>query len=143
MTTPDRSLEQRLAALERANVIRSARADLKARLKDDREWRLLALALLNETEALGLPAGSLDTMKVRKLLIAAPTIGAVKANRAMATRQISPSKTIAGLTERQRLELLDELYRHRSATITPAPALELARYRAMLINDHADHRRAA
>lgn len=101
---PARSLEQRMTALREANRIRTARAELKKRLK--RDGRLLIAALELNTDALGLEPGDLDTMKVYDLLVAAPKIGRVKANRTLTYNRISPSKTLGGLSDRQRGELV-------------------------------------
>lgn len=111
---PDRTLEQRLAALEEANTVRTTRADLKRRLKRDR--RILALAIELDTDALGVRPHDLDTMRVYDLLVSAPKIGRVKANRILTVNRISPSKTLGGLSERQRGELLN------SIAPVPAPA---------------------
>jgi len=44
--------------------------------------------------------------KVEELLLAVPSFGPVRVGRLLAACRISPSKTLAGLTERQRVELL-------------------------------------
>lgn len=95
---PLRTLEQRLAALEEANRIRSYRAELKRRL---RGGNVGAAAALEDPDC--------DTMKVVDLLLALPTVGRVKANRALTRMRISPSKTIGGLSDRQRVELVAQL----------------------------------
>jgi hypothetical protein len=92
----DRSVEQRLAALERANDIRARRARLKREL---RAGRVLVAPLLLE------PPEYIDSMKVFDLLLAMPHWGGVKANRLLSRAGVSPSKTIGGLSERQRREL--------------------------------------
>ena len=95
-TIPERSLEQRREALNRANLVRTSRSELKGNLK--RREVTLAEALLHPSEdVLG--------MKVVELLLAAPKFGRVKVDKAMRLHHISPSKTIGGLTERQRLAL--------------------------------------
>jgi hypothetical protein len=43
------------------------------------------------------------------MLLAVPKIGRVKVNRLLAVARISPSKTIGGLSERQRTELIEPL----------------------------------
>lgn len=99
---PDRSLGQRMDALRRANEIRTTRADLKKGLKagqvsiidhilDPPEWLL--------------------TAKVFDLLIATPKYGRVKVNRILTQCRISPSKTVGGLSERQRGEIVSYLRR--------------------------------
>lgn len=118
-TTPDRSLDQRLEALEHANKIRAARSELKRRVKADPTYRVLGLAIANEAVALGYPAGYLDTMKVADVILSAPKIGRVRVRNALDTLRVSPSKTIAGLSDRQRDELLAELKRPGTARRHP------------------------
>lgn len=120
---PERSLEQRLEALKRANEVRTARAELKVIAKRDLTRRTAALMLANNTAALGLEPGTLDTMKVYDLLVyCVPKVARVKANRMLVEARVSPSKTIAGLSHRQRVELLCALgLRHLAATMRPGP----------------------
>ncbi len=99
-TAPERSLNQRLEALRRANEIRSRRAALKRDLKAGRE--LIHKVLLD-------PPAWVETAKVVDMLLAVPKYGRVKANKALTTCRISPSKTIGGLSQRQRDELVAEL----------------------------------
>lgn len=110
--TPSRSLEQRRAALEVANAVRKARARLKARLKELGDPRATARIIQQPDEALELvdaPAGHFDTMRVGALLLATPGIGRTKANTMLRRAACSPSKTLAGLSDRQRRALVDEL----------------------------------
>lgn len=99
---PDRSLEQRMSALESANVIRSKRArfkrDLKAGHKKAHDYLLE-------------PPQWLETMKIIDLLLAVPKYGRVKANKMLQVSRISPSKTIGGMSHRQRLEIVSLLGR--------------------------------
>jgi len=114
---PERSLEQRVDALARANAIRSARAELKRRLKRDTTLKLALQALDGLDEELELirvdgappPANYLHSMKAYDLLIALPGFGRVKANKVLARNAVSPSKTLAGLSTRQRLMIRAEL----------------------------------
>jgi len=99
---PERSLDQRMAALERANGIRSARAQLKRDLKAGRA---------RITELLSSPPEYVLTAKVFDMLLAVPKYGRVKANRVLNQCRISPAKTIGGLSERQRDELVNRLQR--------------------------------
>lgn len=94
--TPERSLVQRMDALARANDVRSRRAALKQRIKRG-EQPAVAVVRFVPDEA--------ETMKVFDLLLAMPKHGRVKANKILARTRISPSKTVGGLTERQRGEL--------------------------------------
>jgi hypothetical protein len=99
---PERSFTQRMDALKRANEIRTRRARLKRDLKAGR------------TQIQGLlldPPEYLLTAKVFDLLLAVPKYGRVKANRILTQCRISPSKTIGGLSERQRNELVSYLRR--------------------------------
>lgn len=92
---PDRSLEQRRRALVEANRIRSARAVAKVELKHGR--RRLADVLEDPDMA---------TAKIVDLLVAVPKVGRVKAHRWLTRARISPSRTVGGLTVRQRAEVL-------------------------------------
>lgn len=96
---PDKSREQRLDALERANRIRSYRAELKRKLKAGRVT-IRAVLIAGATDE------RLVTAKVIDLLLATPKIGRVKAKRLLVTAKVSPSKTVGGLSPRQREELL-------------------------------------
>ena len=97
---PERSLAQRMDALQRANAIRTERARLKRELK---AGRVRINGLLLE------PPEFLLTAKVSDLLLAVPKYGRVKVNRILAQCRISPSKTIGGLSGRQRAELVSFL----------------------------------
>jgi hypothetical protein len=99
-SAPERSLDQRLDALARANEVRSRRAVLKAELK--RGDVSVRDVLLN-------PPDFMLTAKVIDLLMAAPKRGRVKSTRIMEQCRISASKTVGGLSERQRAALLDHL----------------------------------
>lgn len=55
------------------------------------------------------PPACMATAKVLDVLMAAPKIGRVKANKILADCRISPSKTVGGLTLRQRRELVDRV----------------------------------
>ena len=57
------------------------------------------------------PPEYLATAKVFDLLLAVPKYGRVKVNRILTHCRISPSKTIGGLSERQRNELVSYLRR--------------------------------
>lgn len=99
---PDRSLRQRMDALRRANEIRTRRAYLKQDLKAGR------------TQVIGLildPPEWLLTMHLFDLMISVPKLGRVKVNRIMTQCRISPSKTLGGLSERQRGEIVSYLRR--------------------------------
>jgi S13-like protein len=96
VTTPERSLEQRRYALEKANDIRMRRARLK---KDLKARRITIHTLIVD------PPEFIETMKLFDLILASPKYGRVKANKMLGYCRISPSKTIGGLSERQRKEI--------------------------------------
>ena len=97
---PTRSIEQRRAALRSANRIRTHRAELKKQLKAGQ--RHVVQVLLE-------PEVDVETMKVLDLLLAVPKVGRVKAQKVLVRARISPSKTIGGLSQRQRGELVQLL----------------------------------
>ena len=85
-----------------ANEIRTKRAQLKKDLKAGRTK--IDVLLLNPPEWLG-------SAKVFDIILAVPKYGRVKVNRILNQCRISPSKTIGGLSERQRAELVALLRR--------------------------------
>jgi hypothetical protein len=89
-------------ALQRANEIRTRRAQLKRDLKAGRT---------NIHDLLLSPPNYLETAKVFDMLLAVPKYGRVKVNKILVQCRISPSKTIGGLSERQRTELVGLLRR--------------------------------
>lgn len=93
---PDRSLEQRRTALQKGNYHRTYRAEVKQRIK--RHGANPLPYLLD-------PPAEMTSMRVFDLLLAVPKWGRVKVNRALVRCRISPSKTLGGLSERQRDEL--------------------------------------
>jgi hypothetical protein len=97
LAAPERSLVQRKEALQRANQIRTRRAQLKRDLKAGRQ---------PIHELLLQPPDYLQTAKVFDLLLAVPKYGRVKVNKILSQCRISPSKTLGGLSERQRGELV-------------------------------------
>lgn len=101
--TPPRSLDQRRQALDIANATRSRRAQLKRDLKAGRE---------SVAELILHPPVWAETMKVSDAMLAAPKLGRVKVNKVLVRCRISGSKTLGGITERQRDELLVALRLH-------------------------------
>jgi hypothetical protein len=89
-----------MEALRRANDIRSKRAQLKRDLKGN---KVKIQTLLMD------PPEYVQTAKVIDMLMAVPKYGRVKTNRILNQCRISPSKTIGGLSERQRAELVSQL----------------------------------
>lgn len=102
VAVPDRSLQQRYDALRRANEVRAYRKALKVDLKAGR---------VQLTDVLQDPPELLESMKMLDLLLATPKLGRVKASKALHSCRISPSKTVGGLSERQRRELVYLLLR--------------------------------
>jgi hypothetical protein len=94
---PQRSLDQRMEALKRANDIRVRRAQLKKDLKD---------GSVQIEEVLRKPPAYVETAKVFDILMAVPKFGRVKAAKLLNQCRISQSKTVGGLSERQRGELI-------------------------------------
>jgi S13-like protein len=55
---------------------------------------------------LAAPPSYLQTAQVRELLLVMPRIGPARADRLLAGSRIAHAKTVAGLSERQRTELV-------------------------------------
>jgi hypothetical protein len=91
-----------MEALRRANDIRVRRAQLKRDLKNGAVWI---------DEILRDPPEYVETAKVFDMLLAVPKFGRVKAARFLNQCRISQSKTVGGLSERQRAELVGLLRR--------------------------------
>jgi hypothetical protein len=89
-----------MEALRRANDIRSERARLKEALRNGD---------VSITAVLSDPPPCVATAKVLDLVLAVPKYGRVKANKLLERCRVSSSKTVNGLTPRQRKELLDML----------------------------------
>ena len=100
--TPERSRDQRIEALSRANEVRTFRAQLKRDLKAGR---------VSIGELLRDPPPYLESAKVLDMLLALPTYGRVRATKILNSCRVSPSKTFGGLSERQRTELAGRLDR--------------------------------
>ena len=91
-----------MEALKRANDIRVRRAQLKKDLKT---------GAANIDDVLRNPPEYVSTAKVFDILMAVPKFGRVKAARFLNQCRISQSKTVGGLSERQRAELVGLLRR--------------------------------
>jgi hypothetical protein len=94
---PERTEDQRVAALRKGNAIRSRRALLKAEL---------AKKTLFPAEVLASDADWLETMRVRDVLLATPKVGRVRTDTAMRRCTVTPGRTIGGLTRRQYRDLI-------------------------------------
>ena len=99
-TPPQLTPEQREAALAKAAAARAARADIKARLKN----QSLSLA-----EALASSDENIAKLKVVSMLEALPKVGKVKARRIMDEIGIAENRRIQGLGAQQRTALLNRL----------------------------------
>lgn len=96
---PSRTHQQRMYGLARANAIRTYRAELKRNLAAGADPVPIILA----------PGPELETMKVLVFLMALPKVGMAKASRFLVTHRIASSKTLGGLSDRQRSCLADTL----------------------------------
>lgn len=100
IVAPERSVEQRMAALKIANEVRSRKAALK---RDLRENRSLVLKAICD------PPVWLRNAKVEEILLATRGFGRVKVREMLRAAEIAPSKTVGGITDRQRVLLLRRL----------------------------------
>ena len=91
-----------MEALKRANDIRVRRAQLKRDLKDGH---------VQVDEILVDPPEYVETAKVFDILMAVPKFGRVKAARFLNQCRMSQSKTVGGLSDRQRAELIGLFHR--------------------------------
>ena len=97
---PQKTDEQRREALARANEVRSARKRLKEELK---QGTVDLGPLITEYPSF------LANARISDLLQALPGYGTVKVGRLLSQCRVSPSKTVAGLTPRQRRDLAQAL----------------------------------
>jgi hypothetical protein len=86
-----------MEALKRANDIRVKRAKLKKDLKS---------GAVSIEQILSKPPEYVSTAKVFDMLMAVPKFGRVKSLRMLNQCRISQSKTVGGLSDRQRQELI-------------------------------------
>jgi len=91
---------QHLRALQRANRVRLARAELKRRIAEG-ELTAAEVILSSPWEA--------DSMAVGDVLMSQRRWGGTRCRKFLATLQISEAKTIGSLTERQRTALAARL----------------------------------
>lgn len=97
MIAPERTLQQRQEALREANRVRKLRAYLKVDIAAGRQ---------EVTAIIVDPPGYAFTMRVFDLLLAVPGVARIKADIILRRARISPSKTLGGMTGRQRAELV-------------------------------------
>lgn len=116
---PERSRDQRVAALARANEVRTYRAELKRALKYGQTgwWEPLEEPI----------APMLRSMLVADYLRAIPGVGNKKIGDVLRTARIAPRKTLGGLTDRQRRELETHLVNLLPPTANRALPARLAR----------------
>ena len=91
---------QRLRALERANAVRLARAELKRRIA---EGEASAAEIILD------PPAEAYSWAVGELLMSQRRWGTTRCRKFLGRYQISETKTLGALTERQRRLLADEL----------------------------------
>lgn len=91
-----------MQALAKANNIRTRRAKLKRDLKAGK---------VKIDDLLLDPPEYLLSAKAFDVVVAVPKYGRIKANKVLTQCRIAPSKTIGGLSERQRNELVSFLRR--------------------------------
>lgn len=101
-TAPDRSLQQRRAALEIGNDIRIRRARMKEAIK---------AGDLTASEVIMRPPYYAESMKVIDLIRAIPWVGVGKSQAIVQQARIAAVKTVGGLSSRQRTELVSTLAR--------------------------------
>lgn len=96
VVAPERSLEQRQEALRKANVIRILRSHLK---RDIRAGECAPSTVIES------PPPCAASMRILDLLLAIPGVGRTKARQVLFQLRVSDSKTLGGLSDRQRGEL--------------------------------------
>jgi hypothetical protein len=104
---------QRLQALERANEIRLARAELKRRI---------AYGAMSAAEVILEPPCEANSWAIGDLLLSQRRWGHTRCRKFLMRNQINETKPVGALTDRQRRILADQL---RSA-VAHQPALALA-----------------
>ncbi len=100
---PPLTEEQRRQALEKAAIARRKRAELKEQLKSGRT-SLRDLIERTQDEIVG-------KMKVSTVLESLPGVGRVRARKLMERLDISESRRMRGLGEKQKKNLLEEFAR--------------------------------
>lgn len=100
-TPPQLTPEHRAAALQKAAEARTARAEIKARLK---------MGSMTLREALDSDDVNVEKLKVVSMLESLPGVGKVKARRLMEDIGIADNRRVQGLGAQQRKALLEELH---------------------------------
>ena len=101
MPLPTLSPEARAAALEKAAVIRKARAELKKQLKSGQTTLMHVLDRVPSDEMVA-------KLSVSAVLQSMPGVGKVRAMQIMERLKIAESRRLKGLGEQQRKALLAE-----------------------------------
>lgn len=101
MGVPERTDDQRRAALEQAQQVRRTRADIKQMLKTGEASLAELLARADDSDVVA-------RMRVSDVLRALPRMGPVRSRRLMERLDIAASRRLGGLGPRQREALLDE-----------------------------------
>ena len=101
-TPPQLTPEQRSAALAKAAEARTARAELKEKLKMGSMSLSEALSQADSNDVVG-------KLKVQAMLESLPGLGKVKARRLMEELEISDTRRVRGLGPQQRASLLERL----------------------------------
>jgi len=104
---------QHLRALERANEVRLARAELKRRVT---QGHLTAVDVILDRP------WEAESMAVSELLMSQHRWGHTRARRFLATVPISETKTLGSMTERQRSSLVEMLEAQVGATYSSQDA---------------------
>ena len=109
MTSAARTIDgaQKLQALDRANRVRSARAQLKRRIAADE---------LTAAEVILSSRWEVDSMTIGELLVSQPHWGVVRSRGFLARLGLGEGKTIGSMTARQRIASAALLTRGRAAS---------------------------
>lgn len=91
---------QRLRALERANAVRLARAELKRRIAEGES---------SVADVLTSPPYEADSWAIGDLLMSQRRWGSTRCRKFLSKNQIMETKPVGALTERQRRLLADQL----------------------------------
>lgn len=102
MAVPERSDDQRRAALVEAQRVRQVQAQVKQMLKTGEVTFGEVLARAEDAEEIA-------RMRVNDVLKSLPRIGPIRARRMMERLDIAASRRLGGLGDRQRRDLLDEV----------------------------------
>lgn len=97
VVAPERTASGRDASLRLANQVRIARARMK---------RQLRIGALDPAVLVGTPPDYLEKMKTAKFLLSLPWWGPTKVRKVMLRARIAEAKTLGGLSDRQRVELV-------------------------------------